>query len=102
MPYPKGQRREIEEHLDTRLPAKWSGKISSTGAAWTVHVGDALAVLKTFPALSFDCVITSPPYYWLRDYGVDGQIGHEETVSGYVNAWNASKPAISPKSHPIS
>jgi DNA modification methylase len=31
-------------------------------------------------------VITSPPYYWLRDYGVDGQIGLEETVDQYVSA----------------
>jgi len=70
----------------TTLQVKWSGKTGSTGAAWTVHVGDAFAVLKTLPALSFDCVITSPPYYWLRDYGMEGQIGHEETVMGYVNA----------------
>jgi DNA modification methylase len=64
---------------------KWSGKTRGTGAAWNVHVGDALSVLKTLPALHFDCVITSPPYYWLRDYGVEGQIGHEETVTEYVN-----------------
>ena len=49
-------------------------------------MGDALAVLKTLPAQSFDCVVTSPPYYWLRDYGVEGQIGHEETVIEYVKA----------------
>lgn len=65
---------------------KWSGKTRSTGATWTVHMGDALAVLKTLPAQSFDCVVTSPPYYWLRDYGVEGQIGHEETVIEYVKA----------------
>jgi DNA modification methylase len=32
-----------------------------------------------------DCVVTSPPYYWQRDYGVDGQIGLEPTVKGYVD-----------------
>ena len=48
-------------------------------------MGDALSVLKTLPSRSCDCVITSPPYYWLRDYGVEGQIGHEETVTEYVD-----------------
>ena len=33
---------------------------------------------------SIDCVVTSPPYFWLRDYKVDGQIGLEESVDGYV------------------
>jgi DNA modification methylase len=33
-----------------------------------------------------DCIVTSPPYFWLRDYGVDGQIGLEDTVDGYVEA----------------
>ena len=43
-------------------------------------------VLRDLPAESVDCVVTSPPYFWLRDYGVRGQIGLEETVSGYVMA----------------
>jgi hypothetical protein len=51
-----------------------------------VYLGDALTVLKRLPPDHFDCVITSPPYYWLRDYGVEGQIGHEETVVEYVDA----------------
>ena len=48
-----------------------------------VH-GDALEVLKTFPSDCVQCVITSPPYYGLRDYGVDGQIGLESTPVEYV------------------
>lgn len=47
--------------------------------------GDCLDVLKTLPDESVDCCITSPPYYGLRDYGVDGQIGLEETAEEYVN-----------------
>nr|WP_308624647.1 site-specific DNA-methyltransferase [uncultured Eisenbergiella sp.] len=46
--------------------------------------GDALAVLKTLPADSVHCCVTSPPYYGLRDYGVAGQIGLEETPGEYV------------------
>ncbi|MDZ4178353.1 MAG: site-specific DNA-methyltransferase [Coriobacteriia bacterium] len=33
-----------------------------------------------------NCVVTSPPYYWQRDYEVDGQLGHESTIDGYVQA----------------
>lgn len=50
----------------------------------TLWHGDALAVLRTLPAESVDCVVTSPPYFGLRDYGVDGQQGAEETMSEYV------------------
>lgn len=46
--------------------------------------GDTLTVLKTLPDESIDCVITSPPYFGLRDYGMDGQIGLEETPEAYV------------------
>ena len=46
--------------------------------------GDALKVLKTIESNSVDCIITSPPYYQLRDYGVKGQIGLESTVSRYI------------------
>jgi DNA modification methylase len=59
---------------------------ASTGVHWAVHAGDAVEVLKTIPNETFDCVITSPPYFWLRDYGVQGQIGLERTVEDYVEA----------------
>jgi DNA modification methylase len=64
----------------------WSGTSFSSGAAWDVYKGDALTVLRYLPADHYHCVVTSPPYYWLRDYGVSGQIGHEETVKGYIEA----------------
>lgn len=46
--------------------------------------GDALSVLKTLKDESVNCCVTSPPYYNLRDYGVDGQIGLEETPEEYI------------------
>ncbi len=46
--------------------------------------GDVLEVLKTFPDDHVQCVITSPPYWGLRDYGVEGQIGLEKTPEEYV------------------
>ena len=50
----------------------------------TILHGDSLEMLKTIPSSTVDCCITSPPYYGLRDYGVDGQIGLEETPEEYV------------------
>lgn len=47
--------------------------------------GDCLEVLKTLPDELVDCCISSPPYYGLRDYGVKGQIGLEETPDEYIH-----------------
>jgi len=47
--------------------------------------GDALAELKKLPDESVDCIITSPPYWALRDYGVKGQLGLEPTYQEYIN-----------------
>lgn len=46
--------------------------------------GDSLTVLKTLPDESVNCVVTSPPYFGLRDYGIEGQIGREETPNQYI------------------
>lgn len=51
-----------------------------------IHTGDALAVLKTLPDNSINCVVTSPPYFGLRDYGHEDQIGLEPTPREYVDA----------------
>jgi DNA modification methylase len=48
--------------------------------------GDCRDVLKTLPDESVHCVVTSPPYFGLRDYGVEGQIGLEPTPDEFVAA----------------
>jgi DNA modification methylase len=50
----------------------------------TIVCGDSLSVLKTLPDDTFQCCITSPPYYSLRDYKVEGQIGLEATPEEYI------------------
>lgn len=50
-----------------------------------IYLGNCIDVLKQFPDNSINCCVTSPPYYGLRDYGVDGQIGNENTLKDYVN-----------------
>lgn len=49
-----------------------------------IFIGDALTVLRGMRAKTFHCVVTSPPYYGLRDYGVAGQIGLEPEPRLYV------------------
>lgn len=54
-----------------------------------VHKGSALDVIKEFPDESINSVITSPPYWQLRDYGWDGQWGLEPTFEMYLeNLWS--------------
>jgi len=51
---------------------------------WRLFTGDARSVLPQLPAKSVNSVITSPPYYWQRDYNVEHQIGLEDSIQGYV------------------
>lgn len=49
-----------------------------------IYTGDSKEVLKTFEDKSAHCIVTSPPYFNLRNYGMDGQMGLEGTPDGYV------------------
>ena len=49
-----------------------------------IYQGDVLEVLKTWPDEFVDCVVTSPPYWNLRDYSVEGQIGLEPTFQKFI------------------
>jgi DNA modification methylase len=73
---------------------------TSTQAAWRVFCGDAMAVLNQLPEARYSAVITSPPYYWLRDYGVSGQLGRESKVTGYVEAVADVMDAVMRVLHP--
>ncbi|CAL7907003.1 DNA (cytosine-5-)-methyltransferase [Fusobacterium necrophorum subsp. funduliforme ATCC 51357] len=47
--------------------------------------GDCSEYLKTIKTESIDCIVTSPPYWQLRDYGVSNQIGMEESIEEYID-----------------
>lgn len=49
-----------------------------------ILLGDAAQVLKDFNHECIDCVVTSPPYWALRDYETDGQLGIESTFDDYI------------------
>ena len=46
---------------------------------------DVMKGLASLEDESVDCVVTSPPYWGLRDYGVEGQIGSEKTVTEFID-----------------
>jgi DNA modification methylase len=54
------------------------------GAPWTLIQGDCRVESRLLDPKSVDCVVTSPPYFWQRDYDVDGQIGMEASIGGFV------------------
>lgn len=51
----------------------------------TLYEGDAAQILSALDDNSVDCIVTSPPYYGQRDYGVDGQLGLEDSPQGYID-----------------
>lgn len=51
----------------------------------TILPGDAWHLAKELPDESIHCIVTSPPYFGLRDYGADGQFGLEATPDAYVD-----------------
>lgn len=53
---------------------------------YELHIGDCLTSLKTMADQSINCCVTSPPYFGLRDYGVEGQMGLEATPDEFVSA----------------
>lgn len=67
----------VDMSLDTRLTECQRNRCD-------LQVGDARQLLSHMPAGHFDCIVTSPPYWGLRDYGVAGQIGAEPTVDEYI------------------
>jgi len=74
--------------------ARWATRAYATGTVLMnidelvnkIHCMDALELLARLPDNCINCIITSPPYFGLRDYGVSGQIGLERTPAEYVQA----------------
>ena len=52
---------------------------------WSILTGDSLSILKKLPKSSIQSVVTSPPYYQLRDYNSDNQIGQEISPQEYID-----------------
>ena len=51
-----------------------------------IILGDCRETMRSLPEKSIQMCVTSPPYYGLRDYGVEGQLGLEQTPEEYIQA----------------
>jgi site-specific DNA-methyltransferase (cytosine-N4-specific) len=71
-------------NISSNLQDSQVGEIDVQKSDCEIITGDAREVLKKFPDNHFQCIVTSPPYWGLRDYGIDGQIGAENTVDAYI------------------
>lgn len=80
---PKNNEEILECGASPRAFGQWAG--AKEGSKWRLYAGDCRSILAELTAESIDCVVTSPPYYWQRDYSAGGQIGLEATIDGYVD-----------------
>ena len=73
-----------EEPVHRRLKADAAGKLASIDRSFLIH-GDARKALDLLPSESVHTVVTSPPYWSLRDYGASGQIGRDDELYVYLD-----------------
>lgn len=71
--------------FDDSAPIDSAAKSMSTGRS-VVLLGDSAAMLDAVPTASVQSVVTSPPYWSLRDYRADGQIGREEPLPEFLKS----------------
>jgi DNA modification methylase len=77
---------EKQGRSDRMVGHRTVGTPVALSPAWTLYEGDCREVLRTLPERSVQTCVTSPPYFGLRDYGHDGQIGLEPTPDEFVQA----------------
>ena len=70
--------------------------VTREGLSWKLLTSDVRTGARALLPGSVATIVTSPPYYWQRDYEVDGQIGQEATIQGYVDALVQSFAALRP------
>ena len=77
--------RSVNHGQSPRLRRAYEALAAADGGS-AIVCGSALDVLSAFPVESVQTVITSPPYWSLRDYGIEGQIGQEQSVEEFIKA----------------
>lgn len=81
-------------NIDSTAGSTFAGE--RNGQDWTIYQGDCGEVAQHLPEGSVDTIVTSPPYYWQRDYEVAGQYGMEPTIEDYVENLRAAFASIRP------
>lgn len=91
--YQNGDRPQRSLHVLPRQLEVVSGPVAASSMTELVHfkrdcvaIGDALSMLRSVPSAVVQTVITSPPYWSLRDYETDGQIGREEPLPEFIRS----------------
>ena len=74
----------MSNHGEGGSPCSGNGRVYLQDPDVTLYAGDCLEVLRTLPDRSVHMCATSPPFYGLRDYGAEGQIGLEESPDEWV------------------
>jgi DNA modification methylase len=83
-PTPLSGASEAPPKVHTRAPFRLILKGDARNLRELVPTGSGATETRPLPDRSVDLVVTSPPYWRKRDYGIAGQIGQEETAQGYV------------------
>lgn len=77
---------QISQEASEGCSSDHSGYVTSARNFAGILHGDSASALRNLPSDVFNVAVTSPPYYWVRDYGYDGQLGHEDSVDAYIEA----------------
>jgi site-specific DNA-methyltransferase (cytosine-N4-specific) len=91
----KGSRRRLPPSLfwghvrlqqEAELNGQFAAELKQTSSGSTLIIGDARKALAHLPDGLFQCCVTSPPYWSLRNYHIDGQIGLEPSLDDYIRS----------------
>lgn len=86
------------QHLTEPTDHLFAAGVGRNRTSWKLFVGDCREAALDLEPESVNTVVTSPPYFWQRDYEVNGQFGLESTIDGFVDnlveAFSAIKPAL--------
>ena len=77
--------KSLEESMVLEVEKKSKKKPNDNITKHTICFGDAAKILRTFPSETFQLMVTSPPYWNVRDYGVKEQIGYYDTLEQYLD-----------------
>ncbi|HHE31461.1 MAG TPA: helix-turn-helix domain-containing protein [Chlorobaculum parvum] len=79
-------RKKTGRPLNGKAPVHENGSASVHCQGLRILHGDTRDIIRTLPDNTFRCVVTSPPYWGVRDYGIENQIGAEPDLNEYINA----------------
>lgn len=96
MSVPPARLEIVDESTNDGVDPLFASGKRDNGTSWTVLNGDSKKVATALAPNSINTVITSPPYYWQRDYEVNGQFGLEPTIDGFVENLRETFAAIRP------